>query len=339
MIVALGGVIAFLAWHLLPERTPTARDSARAGRNRETSQAASENASSKEPVPVANNRGADVRDGFRGAVHPLLHGSTRLDVTAHWTQVGEGRDKFQRVVSQSIYAWFKDLQPARPKQTYTESDFSAFLPQTLGEVGQLWALDADKVAGVLKQFHPRPRMHLVAAGRRAGPNGAFAILRAKSPTYLDIAFRIHAEFYLTPDAEGPEQQVDAWYTPAYLCGRLLVNTQSGTVDYFRLGLPTDKSLNVHLTMAATRMGFHKQAHDIVRVERMELAGGDAALAQNVPWTKALTPAEADRRLAKVFYKSLEINWTPFDRVVAQSRSLKRPIFAVVSWGALDDQSC
>jgi hypothetical protein len=288
---------------------------------------------------VANNRGSDVLDGYRGAVHPLLHGSTRLDVTARWTQVGEGRDNFQRVVSPSIYAWFKELQPARPKQTYTEGDFSAFLPEAVGEVGQLWALDVDKVAEVLKQFHPRPRMQLVAAGRRAGPNGAFAILRAKSPTYLDIAFRIHAEFYLTPDTGGLEQEVDAWYTPAYLCGRLLVNTHSGTVDYFRLGLPADKSLNVHLTMAATRMGFHKQAHDIVRVERMELTGGDAALAQNVPWTSALTPAQADHRLAKVFYKSLEIDWAPFDQALAQARKRNRPIFAVVSWGALDDQSC
>jgi hypothetical protein len=182
-------------------------------------------------------------------------------------------------------------------------------------------------------------MHLVAAGRRAGPDGAFAILRAKSPTYLDIAFRVHAEFYLTRDDGSPAQLVDAWYSPAYLSGRILVNQQTGKVDHFRLGLPTDKSLNVHLTMAAKRMGFHKQAHDIVRVERMELTGGDEELAQRISWLSALTPAEADRRLAKVFYKSLEINWVPFDQVLAQARSRKQPIFAVVSWGAIDDQSC
>ena len=62
----------------------------------------------------------------------------------------------------------------------------------------------------------------------------------------------------------------AWYTPAFFTGRLLVNTATGTVEYFRLELPTDKALNVHLTVDA--LGYTRQAHDIVRVERMELAG-------------------------------------------------------------------
>jgi hypothetical protein len=238
-----------------------------------------------------------------------------------------------------VYSWFKQLQPACPKQTYTERDYSGFLPEAVGAIGQIWALDGERVAKFLRQFHPRASLQLVAAGRRAGPDGAFAILRAESPTYLDIAFRIHGEFYLTPADGGPAQLVDAWYSPAYFSGRMLVNKPTGTVDYFRLGLPTDKALNVHLTMAASRMGYHKQAHDIVRVERMELTGGDAALAQNVSWSSALTPAEADRRLAKVFYKSREIDWVPFDQVLARARSQRRPIFAVVSWGSIDDQSC
>ena len=53
----------------------------------------------------------------------------------------------------------------------------------------------------------------------------------------------------------------------------------------------------------------------------------------------MTSAEADRRLAKVFYKALEIDWVPFDQVLAQARSRRRPIFALVSWGSIDDQSC
>src|SRR5262245_5190340 len=142
-----------------------------------------------QPIPVALNRGPEVLDGFRGDVHPLLSGQTRLPVTARWTGIGKGRDQLHRDLHPRLYAWFTELRPTRPEQTYTERDFSAFLPKTVGEVGQLWALDPDRMAHFLRQFHPRPSMKLVAVGRRAGPDGAFAILRAVSASHLDIAFR------------------------------------------------------------------------------------------------------------------------------------------------------
>lgn len=290
----------------------------------------------RQPNPVALNTTPNLFNGFQGDVHPLLQGQTRLEVTAQWTPIGKGRDKLDRSVNPLIYSWFTELRPAKLQQTYTERDFSAFLPARVGEVGQMWSLDADKIAEILKQFHPRPKMHLVASGRRAGPDGAFALLRAISRDYMDIVFRIHAEFYLTPD-DWPGRPIAAWYTPAYFTGRILVNRQKGTVDYFLLELPTEKSLNVHLTVDAA--GFSGQAHDIVRVERMELTGGDAGLVEKTPWSKALTPAESQARLAKVFYKSLNIDWVPIDQALAQSRGSGRPIFAIVSWGATEDQSC
>jgi hypothetical protein len=338
MILALGCVIAFLAWHLLPERGSSNAKSKLTRSEPGESKSASDSASPRRPEPVALNRGPEVLDGFRGDVHPLLHGHTRLEVTAQWTKVGEGRDKLHTHLNHSLYAWFTELHPARPQQTYTERDFSPFLPAAVGDVGQLWSLDFDKMAEILKQFHPHPLMHLVASGRRAGPDGAFAVLRAVSPSYLDIAFRIHGEFYLTP-SEGRYKDVDAWYSPAYFSGRVLVNKNTGTVDHFRLALPNDKMLNVHLTVDAGRRGYTSAAHDIVRVERMELIGGDAELANHITWQKALSPNEASARLAKVFYKWLEIDWMPFDQVLTRSRSRNRPIFALVSWGATDDQSC
>jgi hypothetical protein len=356
VILALG-LTAYMVPNLIPERRETGRDSApeglsakelRGGRNSpvpagqipEPLRTDRESVLPHQSVPVALNRSAQVLDGFRGDVHPLLHGRTKLEVTAQWTPVGKGRDQLHRSVNPIVYAWFTGLAPAQQRQTYTERDFSAFLPVAVGVVGQLWALDGDKVAGFLKQFHPRPSMHLVAPGRRAGPDGAFAILRAASPSYLDIWFRIHAEFYLTPP-EWPAglPAMDAWYSPAYFAGRVLVNRRTGTVDHFQLGLATEKALNVHLTVDASRLGYTRQAHDIVRVERMELTGGDGGLVEKVPWKTLLTPAEANRRLAKVFYKSMEIDWIPFDQALAQARSRHRPIFALVSWGATDDQSC
>lgn len=293
-----------------------------------------------DPVPVALNRGPEVENGFRGDVHPLLAGSTRLEVSAHWTPVGKGRDELHRHVHPDIYSWFANLRPARQRHTYSARDFSAFLPETIGDVGQLWAIDADKMASILKQFHPQASMKLVAAGRRAGPNGAFAVLRAVSPTHLDIAFRVHAEFFANPEDLPPFQAtVRVWYTPAYFSGRLLVNRQAGAVECFRLAVPTDKALNVHLTVEIDDGGDYRLPRDIVRVERMELIGGASAMLDKLPWTHALSLAEAERRLERIFYKFREIDWAPFAQAQERARRESRPIFAVVSWGAFEDQSC
>jgi len=348
-LVILIPLTVFAVTYLIQSREQAIRDaSGPVGMPREESRTARESAGPHQPTPVALNRGPEVLDGFRGDVHPLLFGRTRLEVTAQWTPVGKGRDQLHVSLNPMLYSWFTELRPARPRQIYTERDFSAFLPSpgghpqdVMGEVrqlGDLWTLDADKMAGILKQFHSRPKMHLVAPGRRAGPDGAFAILRAVSPAYLDILFRIHAEFDLTPeDWPAGVPTIHAWYTPAYFSGHVLLNRRTGTVDYFRLGLATDKAFNVHLTVAARHWG--ELPRDIVRVERMELTGGDGGLVDKIPWTSALTPAEANGRLAKVFYKFMEIDWVPLDQVLAQARNRGRPIFAIVSWGATDDQSC
>jgi hypothetical protein len=191
----------------------------------------------------------------------------------------------------------------------------------------------------LSQFHPNASLHLAATGRRAGPDGAFAVLRAVSPTHADIVFRVHAEFYVTPPDAGDWQGVYAWLTPAYFTGRILVNKKTGNVEHFRLALPTEKALNVFLTVNPSRLGIAKLGHDIVRIDRMELIGGDARLPDELPWSKALPLADANRRLARVFYKFEEIDWVPPDQALARARETNRPIFAIVSWGSTDDQSC
>ena len=228
LILAMGGA-AYLTWKLKGQHEGPGRDSARPI----SEGLPADRKSVGGPVKVEPNRGAEVLDGFRGSVHPLLHGATRLRVKAHWTPIGKGRDRLDRVVHPLVYSWFTQLGPARSQEIYTEQDFSAFLPETVGDVGQLWALDLARIKKFLKQFHPRASLELVSPGRRAGPNGAFAILRAVSPSYLDIVFRIHAEFYLTPEDWDPLAPIDAWYSPAYFSGSVLVNKRSGTVDYFR----------------------------------------------------------------------------------------------------------
>ncbi len=232
-----------------------------------------------EPVPL--NLTPEIGVGFRGDVHPLLNGRTNLELTAHWIADREN-PKTSKKFSVEEYHFTLNMIPARERQTYTERDFSAFLPETLTTVGQIWSLDLDKVAALLRQLHPSPSMHLNGEGRRVGPDGAFAVLRAMSPSYLDIAFRVHAEFDISADLPK-ELRMQGWYAPAFFAGQMVVNREKGTVEYFDLALPTDRSLNVELTLKPIDYtppppGCTKSlSHYMARVDRMDLQGGNGDL--------------------------------------------------------------
>ncbi len=267
---------------------------------------------------------------FGVSVHPVFHGQTRLPVAAHWSPFVYRQQKspldvpaFSDLVMGTLY---REAKPAQQIRVYTERDFSGLLPERIEAVGQVWELDAKRVTAFLKQFHSRASLHVMAPGRRAGPDGAFGILRAMSPSYLDILFRVHAEFEVTPKvnpkqlalagvvaATKPDTPLTAWFTPAFFSGRMIINRNSGTVDYFYLGIPTDKSLNTHLTVSGVP---DNELHFIVRVEQMELKGGDPRLADGTSWPGAIDPGHARERLAGEFYKFKDINWVPLDKALA-----------------------
>jgi len=298
------------------------------------------NAYAGEPVPL--NLTAGIGDGCRGEANPLLHGRTRLEVTASWVADGSRLNASEKFLINGHH-FFLERAPARERQTYTERDFSAFLPEQLPAVGQIWSLDPDRVAAFLRQLHPSPSMHLDGEGRRVGPDGAFAILRGMTPSHLDIAFRVHAEFDVTADLPK-DMHAKAWYAPAYFSGQMIVNRDKGTVEYFRLAVPTDKWLNVELTVKhldiTVQPGEKPVGHAMARIDRMELQGGNSALAARADdQGEAITQAEAQRRLQRVYYKFMDIQWLPFEDVLAAARDEQKPILAVVLWGNLDDQSC
>jgi len=297
-----------------------------------------------QPIPVVANRAGDTPEGFRGSVHALLR-PARKNIEARWSKLGVGRDELEKSVPPEVYALFAQLKPAAVTQTYSERDFSVFMPRTVESPGQMWALDLDEVARLLRQFHPRPNMHVVSRGRRAGPDGAFALLRAISPTHLDILFRIHAEFDIAQDC---------WLTPACFWGRMVVNKEKGSVEHFRIWLPTDNPLNMHLTVTESTEHISSKPkvfrkimpgdlvfakRDIVRVERMELASADSADPDGLDWTESIDMEAARLKLKQSFYTFAEIDWVPWSEAVEQARERHKPILAIVLWGALDDQSC
>jgi hypothetical protein len=297
------------------------------------------------PVPVQNNRDENVRDGFRGDVHPLLSGQTRLAVEAHWSPLGHGRDQLEKNIPESAYRMFSEFTPAVPREVYTERELSAFLPAGLPSVGDVWEMRPDDMARILRQFHPRPSMHLVSLGRRAGPDGAFAILRAASPTHLDIVFRIHVEFDIAQNM---------WLTPACFLGRMIVDREAGVVSHFSVWAPAEHPLNVHLTVAQSMKPwggnpeiFRKiergdvviARRDIVHVEQMGLTSANPELAESLIWSDEIDLEQAWRRLKAVFYVFEDIEWVPWREAVTFAAERHKPIMAIVLWGALDDQSC
>jgi hypothetical protein len=347
IIIVLAAIAFAAALCYLPSFTSSSVDEARSSSPDDAAVDVEAPASSaQQAVPVPANRTADVADGFQGEVHPALHGETRLAVTARWTRPGRGRDKLdarvidnlEELLPEQMYAVFRDAKPAQQTHVYTQREFSAFMPDKIESAGQLWAMNLDKVAGVLKQFHPNVSMHPRAKGRRAGPDGAFGVLRAVSTGYLDIAFRLHAEFNLTPkEYQHHALPITMWCTPANFTGQMLVNRKAGTVDYFHLDLPRDKTLNMHFTVFAD---FLKgEQHDIVRVEHMELTGGDSTVVNGVRWDQFMELAQANAKLAHEFYKFNDIAWVPTEKALSVARESKKPILAMVMWGSLDDQSC
>lgn len=281
-----------------------------------------------QPILVEAHRASEIPEGFRGDVHPLLTGAKLVDVVAFWTPVGTGRGLQLGYFPEQFYGSFRELRVAEARRTYTASHFSAFLPKDddLGSVGRMWAVDLEKVSDFLSQFHPGISMKVRSTGRRAGPNGGFAMLRAVSPTHAEIVFRVHAEIDVAPGL---------FYTPAHFSGSLIVNKQSGTIENFELGIPTDRTLNVTLSAILPREALI----EIVLVRQMELRSIRDAGSLSIDWAEALDLAEARHKLKEAFYGFMEIDWVPAEQALSLARKNDKPIFAVVTWGAIDDQSC
>ncbi|MCY3741892.1 MAG: hypothetical protein OXH00_12795 [Candidatus Poribacteria bacterium] len=237
-------------------------------------------------------------------------------------------------------ALFKNLVPAHVSREYDVDAFKAFFPKGSAPVGHVWELDMNDVLLFLRQFHPgaTAEMHINPGGEGAieifgrhitlikvglESEGAFACLRALSPTYAEIVFRIHAEFQLDEEAR-------AYFTPAQFTGRLILNRSNGTIRDFWLHLPP-RNTNVDLNAFG--------GADMVYVPRMELIAQNAHDESDIVWETAITEAVAQSALKAAFYKSAEIERHPVKEAVAQAQVENRPIHVVLTWGVFDDESC
>ena len=300
---------------------------------------------------VATNRDVAVPEGFRGDEHPLLHGETGLELTARWKPtlseakrsgiklgIIDNKSSPEYSIPEDVVRLLTESTVAVEHATYGARELSAFLPEEITGVGQMWKIDPARAAAFLEQFHPRVSTTFdrydQPYGRRPGPAGAFGILRASSADYLEVLFRVHAEFDLSEGA--------ILYTPACFLGRMLVDRRAGTVASLEMRVPTDKSVNVDITLAfKLPQRPRKQVSNIVfeHVDPMQLSGGDAELSARIDWQDEIELEDAHHRLKSAFYKFMDVDWVPPEKMIAIAREAKKPIVVVVLTSPLDDQSC
>lgn len=265
----------------------------------------------------------------------VLKTSANIPVQAHWDPIENTasnlhrstEEKFNRAkarwrepVDMTWEQWLKVFNPGptHPLQHYSTTDFQVFLPPSTVSIGDVWDLDPEGILPFLRQFHPGATMDVGYNG-----DGAKACLRAFSPEYADIVFRIHARFTLNTS-------IEAYLRPAQFAGHLRINRNNGTIYQWTLSLP---NRNSNVDMGAFR------THDIGFVPRMELCSLSETQPKSMAWEAAITEEEADRKFQNALYKFAEIEWMPVEDAVDLAKASNRPIHAVLLFGVLDDESC
>ena len=265
----------------------------------------------------------------------ILDKNTTLQVQAYWDPIDDTSLGLPDYTPKHA-ALFKNLSPAHPNREYTADAFKTFFPNNPVAVGSVWELNANKIIPFLRQFHSgaTAEMHInpgawrdTAHGREVisgmESDGAFACLRALSAGYVEIAFRIHAEFVLDTEAR-------AYFTPAQFTGRLILNRKDGTIREFRLYLPP-RNTNVDINALG--------GADMVFVPRMELIGQNIDDQNDIVWQTSMTEADAKSALEASFYKSSQIERLPIAEAVAYAQEKNLPIHLLLTWGVFDDESC
>lgn len=267
--------------------------------------------------------------------------------------------------------------PAKQWQNFGAHDFQPFLPTAEAElwsVGQVyWIFESSKERGpslsserylpplldtegeklvhrLLALFHPLPFVHT-----RFAPKGSTAVIRAYNEDYVDIVFRIHAEFQLNRPPFYP-----FWFTPAQFKGHLTISRDGSHIIDFHLYVPDDKRLNVDMEWLTGSQESGNMEVDIGYMPQMELLSTTEShpavldgvdhrdgyipsrpneSKTDVIWKEEISVAEAERLLEVEMYPFKKVTYYNFTDGMREATRVGRPIHSILLWGCLDDQSC
>lgn len=195
---------------------------------------------------------------------------------------------------------------------------------------------------LLTMFHDRPFIY-----SRFEPEGAIACVRASNENYLDIVFRIHAEFQLNEPPFHP-----FWFTPAQFTGHVTLDKTSSKVLDFHMYVPNEKRLNVDMEWLNGPLETDMEV-DIGFMNQMELKSTGPSLLGvsldevrisadmnlDIKWDNEITFQSAAKIVEREFYMFKMVDYLNFSQVWPEAQMQQKPVHSILLWGALDDQSC
>lgn len=257
---------------------------------------------------IALNLDRDVEVSVKGFIAPIEYSGSNFHV--EWDTLA-------------------NLRVAEREKQYPASIFCDFLPKEAVSVGTPWQIEHAGALELLKQLHPNPSFGMRAElpPHKTESQGLWACLRAYNAEFVDIVFRIHAQFALK----------DGWFTPSQFTGHLVIDRMKRSVAFFQMHVPNgiinfdtwwkkDPDEEGHITDS----GFCPQ---------IELRAGIENIAQNIEFTESITQKEAEHQLTLCFYKSQRINWVSLEEALEMAPAQQKPIHAISIDGPLLDESC
>ena len=216
---------------------------------------------------------------------------------------------------------------------------------------------------LLQMFHPRPFLYT-----RFPPQGAVACVRAENKKFLEIEFRLHAEFQLNTLPLLP-----FWFSPAQFSGRIIIAKDGSHIEHFEMEVPCNQSLNVDMEWLTGRTDNNEDSSkdasggnvapkkedgnappnmevDIGYLPKMKLKSiapsyshADDISARpeekDIKWEREISREEALTILEQKMYPFKKVPYLSFDKAYTKAKEEKKLVHSILLWGALDDQSC
>lgn len=219
-----------------------------------------------------------------------------------------------------------NMRVSEPEKEYDTSVFYAFLPNNPVSIGECWKIEESGALELLKQLNPNPNLDMhINIGDSAG---LWACLRAYNDQHVHIVFRIHAEFQLE----------DGWFTPSHFAGDLIIDRTKDDVVYFQQHVPEGKRFDVNWKKHKDDPDlFYSTASGVC--PKIELNSGKRIAESDSEYALSITQEDVEKKLIKLFYKSQQINWVPFEDAVKLAQKQQKPIHALSIDGPLDDEAC
>ncbi len=269
-----------------------------------------------------------------------------------------------------LEAWKK---PNKPQLNLPVKIFGSFLPKNLDniKIGDVWDVvpiktdlvdefvpnsryeplelalsESEKVIfKILQMFHSNAFIYT-----RFAPQGAAMYLRAFNDDYLDILFRIHAEYQLNEPPLFP-----FWFTPGSFNGRLVIARNATNIKMFNLFVPNKNRLNVDMEWLNSDINEGNMEVDIGYIPRMEiilsekssvlsdgfltdfkpeLVGHEVSI-ENITWTEEVSIQRGYDELEKTFYPFKKVKYHSFLEAFKEAAKASKLVHFIMLWGALD----